>query len=106
MPQILCVCNEALARYQDKESVLRAPTLCILERSAILALCKISCISPKVCANNLDLLFRILKSNIEFGIKANITITLADLFNRFPNQMNERSKDMFDLLHDRDIHVR
>lgn len=54
----------------------------------------------------MDLLFRILKSNIEFGIKANITITLADLFNRFPNQMNERSKDMFDLLHDRDIHVR
>lgn len=28
------------------------------------------------------------------------------MFNRFPNQMNERVKEIFELLHDRDIHVR
>jgi hypothetical protein len=106
IPLVLSVANEALVRYTDRESVLRAPTLCIVERSAILALCKICCVSSKICARHLDLLFSIVKSHIEFGVKANIIITLADMFNRFPNQMNERVKDIFELLHDRDIHVR
>jgi hypothetical protein len=46
------------------------------------------------------------KSHIEFGAKTNIIITLADMFNRFPNQMNERVKEIFELLHDRDVYVR
>jgi len=45
MPMVLSVANEALSRYTDQASIARAPTLCILERSAILALCKISCVS-------------------------------------------------------------
>lgn len=45
-------------------------------------------------------------SHIEFGVKANIIVTLADLFNRFPNIMNERVKDMFMLLRDREVNVR
>lgn len=106
LPMILAVVNEALLRYSDREAVLRAPTLCVLERSAILALSKICCVSSIICAKHLDLLFKILKSHIEFGVKANIIITLADMFNRFPNQMNERVREIFELLHDQDVHVR
>ena len=78
----------------------------MIERSAILALCKYMCVSQKVCNENLDLIFQLVQSNIEFGVKANIIITLADLFNRFPNLLNERVKDIFMLLHDREVHVR
>lgn len=85
---------------------MRAPILCILERSAILALCKYMCVSTKICSENLDLIFGLVKSNIEFGVKTNIIITLADLFNRYPNLLNERVKDIFMLLHDKEIHVR
>lgn len=54
----------------------------------------------------MDVLFSLLKSNIEFGVKANIIITLADLFTKFPNIMNERVKDIFMLLHDKEGLVR
>lgn len=102
MPIILDVVNNTLIRHSDREAVLRTSTICIIERSAVLAFCKICCISAKVCAGHLDLLFKLLKSYVEFGVKANIIVTLADMFNRFPNQMNERAKDIFELLHDRD----
>lgn len=78
----------------------------MLERSAILALSKICCVSSTICSEHLDLLFKILKCHIEFGVKANVIVTLADMFNRFPNQMNERVRDIFELLHDKDVHVR
>ena len=64
------------------------------------------CVSKKICVENLDIIFDLVRSRIEFGVKANIIITLADLFNRFPNDLNERVKDIFMLLHDREIHVR
>lgn len=64
------------------------------------------CVSSKVCTENLDLVFNLVQSHIEFGVKANIIITLADLFNRFPNILHERVKDIFMLLHDRQVHVR
>ena len=106
LPIIKSVSEEACKRYSTNESALNAPHLCILERSAILALCKFMCVSSQVCNENMDLLFNLVKSNIEFGVKANIIITLADLFNRFPNNMNERVKDIFMLLHDKEVHVR
>ena len=105
-PILRGMAEEALRRYTTEESVLRAPHLCMMERSAILALCKFMCVSQKICSVNLDLLFGLVKSNIEFGVKTNIIITLADLFNRFPNLLNERVHEIFMLLHDRDIHVR
>ena len=52
------------------------------------------------------MIFNLVESNIEFGVKANIIICLADLFNRFPNIMNERTRDIFKLLHDPVTHVR
>ena len=83
-----------------------APEICILERSAILALCKFMCVSQKLCAENLDLVFDILKSRIDFGVKANVIISVGDLFNRFPNVLNEKTNDIFRLLHDEQNHVR
>ena len=47
-----------------------------------------------------------LNSSIDFGIKANIIVALGDLFNRFPNSLNEKTKDIFMLLHDPQPHVR
>lgn len=105
-PLIQEVAQKALENYTGPESHLKAPKLCILERSAILSLCKYMCVSSAVCQDNLDLLFNLVQSNIEFGVKANIIITLADLFNRFPNVLNERVKEIFKLLHDKEVHVR
>ena len=64
------------------------------------------CVSKKICVENLDLIFALIQSNIEFGVKVNIIITLADLFNRFPNELNERVKNIFMLLHDKKVQVR
>lgn len=105
-PILVCFANETLKRYTTPSSVLKAPHLCILERSAILALTKFMCVSSKICHQHLDLVFGLLQSNIEFGVKANIIISLADLFTKFPNLMNERVKDIFMLLHDKEILVR
>ncbi len=58
------------------------------------------CVSSQICVANIDLLFQLLGSKIDFGVKANIIITIGDLFNRFPNIMNEKTKDIFMLLHD------
>ena len=105
-PILVTFAKESLKRYTEPESALRAPHLCILERSAILALCKFMCVSSKVCAQHLDILFGLLQSKIEFGVKANIIISLADLFTKFPNLMNERVKEIFMLLHDKECLVR
>ena len=50
---------------------------------------------------NLPLIFELLDSEIEFGVKTNIIVSLGDLFNRFPNIMTEKSEYLFKLLHDR-----
>jgi len=64
------------------------------------------CVSEIICSDHLDLIVDLLKSEIEFGVKANIIISLGDMFNRFPNTLNERTKDIFMLLHDQNNHVR
>jgi len=109
---ILNIAHAANRRYtvngapQIKALNNQAPEICILERSAILALCKFMCVSQKICAENLTLIFEILHSRIDFGVKANIIISLGDLFNRFPNCLNEHTNDIFTLLHDEQNHVR
>ena len=99
-PILRQMAEETLRRYSTEEEASMAPHLCVLERSSILALCKYMCVSSKICSQNLDILFGLVRSRIEFGAKTNIIITLADLFNRFPNLLNERVKEIFMLLHD------
>jgi len=106
LPLISKVAKRALTTFQQPEAVLEQQSLSILNRSAILALCKFMCVSSVICKTHLDLIFDLVSSHVEFGVKANIIITLADLFNRFPNIMNERVKDMFLLLRDREVNVR
>lgn len=59
---------------------------------------------------HLDLVFDLLKSKIDFGVKANIIISVGDLFNRFPNCLNNednnKTPEIFALLHDEQSHVR
>ena len=58
MPQILKICHATLHKYKnDKIGNSNA-----LERSSILALCKIMCVSSEICAQNLPLIFGLLKS--------------------------------------------
>lgn len=64
------------------------------------------CVSSIICSTNIDTLFKLLKSDIDFGVKSNIIISLGDLFNRFPNILNEKTKEIFLLLHDNSNHVR
>jgi hypothetical protein len=93
---IVHVSQLAREKYQNPEMKIGdAPTVCIIERSAILALCKFMCVSSKICKEHLDLIFDILASKIDYGVKANIIISVGDLFNRFPNILNERTKEIF-----------
>ena len=54
----------------------------------------------------MDTIFGLVRSYIDFGVKINIIITLADLFNRYPNALGERVHQVFMLLHDREVEVR
>lgn len=79
----------------------------MLERSAVIALCKFMCVSEQICKENIDLMTELLQCHgVDYVIKVNIIITVGDLFNRFPNVLNERTKDVFQLLHDAQVHVR
>ena len=112
LPQIQKVSSIALQRYQVKspaqlEQLNQArPQVDLLARSAIMALCKIMCVSTKLCQENLMLIFDLLDSEVDFGVKNNIIVALGDMFNRFPNVLNEYSRRLFQLLHDKDNHVR
>lgn len=78
----------------------------LLQRSAILALCKYMCVSEQICQKYIVTLFEILKTKIEFGVKANIIISLGDMCNRFPNTLHEHQRQLFDLLRDSSNNVR
>ena len=103
LPPLVQIATAAVAKYSQP---VAAPPVCLLERSAILALCKYMCVSSQLCSQHIDLLFALLRSNIDFGVKANTIIAVGDLFNRFPNVLNEKTKDIFSLLHDSNPHVR
>ena len=47
-----------------------------------------------------------MESQIEYGVKTNIIISLGDMFNRFPNILNENTQTFFKMLHDRESRVR
>lgn len=71
-----------------------------------MALCKLMCVSSKICQENLDLVFNLLQSKAEGGVKTNTVIALADLYSRFPNLLNEQTSKLFKLLHDGHSQVR
>lgn len=104
LPQIVEVCRTALRRNQKRRPV--EPLKCVLERHAAMALCKLMCVSSEVCQDNLDLVFDLLQSKAEAGLKSNSVIAVADLYSRFPNLLNEQRSKLFGLLHDGEGEVR
>jgi condensin complex subunit 1 len=75
-------------KYSHEKNLRNGP--CLLERTAVLALCKIMCVSSIICQKNLDLIFSFLNSRIDDGVKTSIILALGDLFNRFPNQLKQK----------------
>ena len=73
----------------------------LMDKCAILSLCKMMYCSVSFCKDNLRLLFGLVGAHhIEATIKANIIISIGDLFNRFPNIMNEWRRNLFETLQD------
>ena len=109
LPQIKAVCQVAAQRYAPGSMPAGdadRPQTDLLARAAIMALCKMMSVSARICKEHLALVFQLLSSRIDFGAKSNIIISLGDLFNRFPNLLNEHSTELFSLLHDEDRNVR
>ena len=53
---------------------------------AVLALAKFMCLSEKYCAQNIQLIFKLLGSrNTDSTIKNNIIVSIGDLLHRWPN---------------------
>jgi condensin complex subunit 1 len=57
----------------------------MLERVAVLSLCKYMCCSEVFCSENLNKLFALLGTKTDPITKTNIIISLGDLIHRYPN---------------------
>ncbi len=78
----------------------------MLQRSAVLALCKLMTVSSDFCDEHLRLLFTILHTSKDPKIKANVMISLGDMCFRFPNLLEPWSAHMYGRLRDADTGVR
>lgn len=77
-----------------------------MEKVVILTFSKFLCVSQKFCAEHLGKVFQLLQSKTDKVNKGNLIICIGDLFNRFPNVMQENKAEVFKLLHDESSHVR
>ena len=64
------------------------------------------CVSSKICKENCGLVFDLLHSKAESGLKINLVIALTDMFRRFPNLLNEKKHRLFKALKDGHSKVR
>lgn len=62
---------------QDILDGLRVNVNPILDRAVLMTLCKFMCVSGQFCKENLDMLFKLMNSNIDPTIKNNIIISLG-----------------------------
>lgn len=62
---------------QDILNGLRVDVNPILDRAVLMTLCKFMCVSGEFCKENLDMLFKLMNSNIDPTIKNNIIISLG-----------------------------
>ncbi len=87
----------------DKDEVDRDA---FLYKSAILSLCKLMCISPKFCEDNLPFLFDLLNSEvIDPTLKLNVCVAFGDFINRFPNILQKQVNKFFNCLHSKSAQV-
>jgi hypothetical protein len=77
-----------------------------LAQSALLALCKMMCISGEVCEKNLQLLFTVLGRARSPALRATVATALGDMMFRFPNMIEPYTHHMYARLRDADPKVR
>lgn len=78
-PIVLQIIQDLL---RDKRPQTRYP---ILDRVAVLTFSKFMILSQTFCQSNLDLMFKIIDSDVDYIIKTNIIISLGDLLHKYPN---------------------
>ncbi|KIK68647.1 hypothetical protein GYMLUDRAFT_54247 [Collybiopsis luxurians FD-317 M1] len=74
----------------------------VLRAAATLSLSKFLCVSPQFCDNHHRLLFRILETSKDAGIRSNIVIALGDVAVSFSSIIDENSNELYKGLSDRD----
>mmetsp|Transcript_31847 Transcript_31847/g.62206 ORF Transcript_31847/g.62206 Transcript_31847/m.62206 type:complete len:1467 (-) Transcript_31847:249-4649(-) len=77
-----------------------------LQSSAVLAMCKLMCVSSEFCDTNLQLLFTVLTRATDPALRANVMVALGDMAYRFPNLVEPWSQHMYSCLCDKDENVR
>ncbi|KAJ3027417.1 UNVERIFIED_CONTAM: Condensin complex subunit [Siphonaria sp. JEL0065] len=78
----------------------------ILQVMAVLALCKLMCISSKYCDENLQLLFTILEKSTNPIIRSNIIIGLGDMAVSFNSLIDQNISYLYNRLTDSDQTVK
>lgn len=71
----------------------------VLNRVAVLSLCKFMCVSSKYCKDNLTIIFGLLDNKFDSVIKTNILISLGFLFFFYKNIKNLNFIFIGDLIH-------
>ncbi|KAF5389534.1 hypothetical protein D9757_004200 [Collybiopsis confluens] len=72
----------------------------VLRAAATLSLSKFLCVSPEFCEQHYRLLFRILDSSKDAGIRSNIVIALGDVAVSFSSIIDENSNELYKGLSD------
>ncbi|KAJ3406921.1 Condensin complex subunit [Chytriomyces hyalinus] len=78
----------------------------ILQVMAVLALCKLMCISSKYCDENLQLLFTILEKSNNAVIRSNVIIGLGDMAVSFNSLIDQNISYLYNRLADSDHTVK
>ena len=105
------ICEECKKKYlkpQEKEAMEKFMETdeYLVEKVSILSLCKFMYISKKYANDNLSTIFALIKSHIDPSIKSNIIISIGDLCNRFPNNLEPWKNHIFQSLTDHSPLVR
>ncbi|KAJ3116454.1 Condensin complex subunit [Phlyctochytrium bullatum] len=106
--------SDAILRIREKEilygskSLLRvfAPMVPQLEVMAVLALCKLMCVSSEFCEQNLHLLFTILEKSKNPVVRSNIIIGLGDIAVAFNSLIDQNITYLYNRLSDADTTVK
>lgn len=94
-PLVRDICSNNL-RYDNK----------ILQRSAVLCLEKLMCVSSKYCEDNLALLITIMEKSEDPIIRSNAVLGLGDMAVCFNNLVDENTDFLYRRLHDDDLMVK
>ncbi|KAH3681516.1 hypothetical protein WICPIJ_007497 [Wickerhamomyces pijperi] len=77
-----------------------------LQRSAVLCMEKLMCISPKYCEENLQLLITIMEKSEDPIIRSNAVIGLGDMAVCFNNLVDDNTDFLYRRLHDENLTVK